>query len=205
MKLIRALFLFAMAAGGFLALHGTTSTSAGDQKPYLTFGIAIASIEEGARIFTPIRLLPFDHPESYGHEFPNALQLHQSEVDTLVFLGEKLGYGLRTTLIRYPMDPATEWKYPAFQYPQLQKAKSASVKTLKLAESPIPGLKLVLFVDRFPLCFIVDTRSLTLQQRGMKRATAMGLDMTRKHFLEGLAKTGKSVPERGNWIVIYKG
>jgi hypothetical protein len=36
-------------------------------KPIIPFGIFLGSVEEGARIFTPVRLLPFEHPESKGH------------------------------------------------------------------------------------------------------------------------------------------
>ena len=62
-----------------------------DSGSYATIGLFIAGIEEGARIFTPIRLLPFEHPESEGPEFPNALQLHESEYETLVWLGQQAG------------------------------------------------------------------------------------------------------------------
>jgi hypothetical protein len=44
---------------------------------YLTFGIFIGKIEEGARIFTPVRLLPFGHPEALNHEFPTETQLYR--------------------------------------------------------------------------------------------------------------------------------
>ena len=57
------------------------------QPRYAPVGLFIGAIEEGARIFTPIRLLPFDHPEAQGHQFPNALALHRSEFDLLVALG----------------------------------------------------------------------------------------------------------------------
>ena len=83
-------------------------------RPFLPVGVFIAPIEEGARIFTPVRLLPFDHPEALGHEFPNALQLHGTEFDTLVLLGSHAGLGLAATLQRYPRQPDAAWPYPGF-------------------------------------------------------------------------------------------
>lgn len=60
---------------------------------YLTTGIFIASIEEGARIFTLARLLPFGHPEALTHQFPTVLQLHGGEDQVLLVIG--LAAGLR--------------------------------------------------------------------------------------------------------------
>jgi hypothetical protein len=37
-----------------------------------------------------------------------------------------------------------------------------------------------------PLAFLLDTRFLTLEQRGMSRPTTMGLDLTRAQLLERL-------------------
>ncbi|HEU5218992.1 MAG TPA: hypothetical protein VFU23_10045, partial [Gemmatimonadales bacterium] len=57
-------------------------------KPYLLIGLFFGQVEEGARVFTPARLLPLDHPEALGHQFPTLLQLHGSEFPALLWLGE---------------------------------------------------------------------------------------------------------------------
>jgi hypothetical protein len=61
---------------------------------YVTTGIFIASIEEGARIFTPTRLLPFGHPEALTHEFPTVQQFHGGEDQVLLIIGQAAGLGL---------------------------------------------------------------------------------------------------------------
>src|SRR5512140_2920330 len=86
---------------------------------YLTTGIFIGAIEEGARIFTPVRLLPFDHPEALGHQFPTVLQLHRDEDRLLILLGQHAGLRLSATLQRYPKQPDTVWPYANFQSPPL--------------------------------------------------------------------------------------
>ena len=161
-------------------------------------------MEEGARVFTPTRLLPFDHPEALGHQFPTALELHQLEYEMLVFIGEKIGLKLQTTLQRYPTQPISVWKYPDFEVPPVEDVREAGTLSFEARTSPIPGLQVVAYKDRFPLSFIVDTRHLTLEERGMKRATAMGLDVTRAQFLDGLTKTGLRIPDHGTWIVIFR-
>lgn len=84
-------------------------SQAASAQTYLTTGILIGAIEEGARIFTPARLLPFNHPEALGHEFPTALQLHRDEDRLLVQLGQHAGLRLSATLQRYPTQPDTLW------------------------------------------------------------------------------------------------
>jgi hypothetical protein len=193
------LALASVAAG----LAGS-STGHGVSKPYLTFGIFIGKMEEGARVFTPTRLLPFNHPEALGHQFPTALELHESEYDILVFIGEKVGLKLETTLERYPTQPVKTWKYPAFQIPPVEEISRADTLSFDAKTSPIPGLRVVAYKDRFPLSFIVDTRRLTLEERGMERATSMGLDITRAQFLDGLTSVGSRTPAHGTWIVIFR-
>jgi hypothetical protein len=173
-------------------------------KPFVTCGIFIGKIEEGARVFTPTRLLPFNHPEVLGHQFPTALELHQSEYDILVFIGEKIGLKLQTTLERYPTQLISAWKYPDFEVPPVEEVRHADTLSFDPKTSPIPGLRVVAYKDRFPLSFIVDTRHLTLDERGMKRATSMGLDLTRAQFLDGLTKIGLRIPDHGTWIVIFR-
>lgn len=197
----RVCFLLLIAILLISPSQGVSATV--DAKPFVTFGIFIGRIEEGARIFTPARLLPFEHPESLNHEFPNALQLHEREYEMLVLVGEKIGLKLGTTLQRYPQQPSPKWHYPEFAMPPLEDVKSARVKRLSARRSPIAGLRAVVFRDRFPLCFIVDTRHLTLKQRNMNRATSMGLDMSRSQFLAGLASASAFIPEKDTWILIF--
>ena len=159
------------------------------RKPYIPFGIFFGRIEEGARIFTPIRLLPFQHPESEGHQFPNALQLFGTEFETILWLGHQAGYELRSTLQRYPKEPSTEWPYTEFsQLPDTSTLRSTVCIRRSGGEAPLKGLRAVLFVDRIPICFIVDTRNLTLEERGMTRPSSMGLDINRSDFLGALNK-----------------
>ena len=173
-------------------------------KPYLTFGLFIGKIEEGARIFTPVRFLPFDHPESLGHQFPTALELHQSEAEVLLHIGKVAGLRLAATLQRYPKQPIAEWKYPAFSMPPWKAVQAADTIEFAATTAAIPGLSVVVFSDRFPLAFIVDTRALTLEERGMKLATTMGLDLDRAQFLHGLTETASRIPAAGVHIVLFR-
>lgn len=173
-------------------------------KPYITFGIFIGKIEEGARIFTPVRLLPFNHPEAGGHDFPTVERFHHKEYEVLVLLGEKVGLKLEATLQRYPTAPVAEWWYPEFQIPPAEEVKNAEVKIVDSRKFPIPGLRVVVYKERFPLCFIIDTRRLSLEERGMKRATTSGLDITRQQLLQGLAEISSWFPPEGCYIVIFK-
>ncbi len=173
-------------------------------KPVVPVGLFIGKIEEGARIFTPIRLLPFEHPESEAHEFPNALQLHQSEYEALVWLGELIGLRLAATLQRYPGPPAAQWWYDEFEEVPVGKIKGATAHHKNSKASSVPGLRAVVFYEEVPICFIVDTRGLTLQERGMDRPTTMGLDMTRAQFLAGLVEAGSSLPNERVSIVTFE-
>ncbi len=200
-KSAHGFFLFSMISILILSYVSGLSTP---QKPYLAFGIFIGKIEEGARIFTPARLLPLEHPEAFGHDFPTVLRFHQKEYEILLFLGEKVGLKLKATLQRYPRQPVAEWEYPNFKIPPAEEIKSAEIKRLDPAKSPIPGLRVVAFQDGGPICFIVDTRDLTLKARGMKRSTAMGLDVTRQQFLEGLNEINSWFPAYDSLVVIFQ-
>jgi hypothetical protein len=194
----RRLVLLPSILIGFLLAPGGMAQA---QEP-LVFGIFIGSIEEGARIFSPVRLLPFDHPDADNHEFPNPLVNHTSEVEALVHIGEQTGLRLRATLLRYPQPPVEEWPYPEFGPPPLDCIQSAKVEPVA-TEAALPGLRVLAIRDGRPLAFIVDTRGLTLRQRQMQRATSMGLDLTRAEFL---ARLGDSVPAgrgAGCQILVY--
>jgi hypothetical protein len=184
-----------------MSQHGRSSAP---QKPYLTFGIFIGKIEEGARVFTPARLLPLEHPEALGHDFPTVLKFHQKEYEMLLFIGEKVGLKLKATLQRYPRQPVAEWWYPNFKIPPAEEIRSAEIKKVDPARSPIPGLSVVAYQAGRPICFIVDTRELSLEARGMKRPTAMGLDLTREQFLEGLREISSWFPASDSFVVIFQ-
>ena len=171
---------------------------------FLTCGIFIGMIEEGARVFTPSRFLPFDHPEALGHEFPTALELHPSECDILVFIGQKIGLRLQATLQRYPKQPSTKWSYPDFERPSLDEVRRADTLSFDSRISTIPELRVVAYRDRFPLSFIVDTRNLSLEERGMKQATTMGLDINRSQLLDAFSVIASRIPAHGSWIVILR-
>ena len=173
-------------------------------KPFLPFGIFLGSVEEGARIFTPVRLLPFEHPESKGHQFPNALQLFGTEFQTTLWLGHLAGYEFSATLSRYPMEPSPEWPYPEFsQLPDTTALRSVMIFHRPKSDAPLKGLRAVLFVNREPVGYIVDTRNLTLEERGMSRATSMGLDISRAEFLASLRKANTFLDGRDTAVVIF--
>jgi hypothetical protein len=175
----------------------------GLQERTVPVGLFIGAIEEGARIFTPVRLLPFEHPDSEGHEFPNALVLHRSEVELLVDLGDRIGLSLRTTLERYPRLPVEEWAYVGFDTPP---AIGASARPVEASDpAALPGLHAAYFRDGRLIAFIVDTRGMTLEERGMTRPTSMGLDLTRAEFLEMLGRTADQYAPAGDIVVTFPG
>ena len=141
----------------------------GAQEPkHLPVGLFIGSIEEGARIFTPVRLR------------------------------------LAATLQRYPRPPIDEWIYQGFAPPPA--ARLASGRVIVQSEPPpLPGLRVAAFLGDTPLAFIVDTRGLSLEERGMQRATSMGLDITRAEFLSLLQRARQGAGEGGPVIVVYRG
>lgn len=192
---------FAVAILG--AVSGATAQST-RAPAYLTTGIFIGAIEEGARIFTPARLLPFDHPEALGHQFPTVLQLHRDEDRLLILLGHHAGLRLSATLQRFPTQPDTLWPYASFQSPPLAAIQSVLPTARSAAEAPLPGLRAVAYMDRFPLAFIVDTRGMTLAERHMQQATTMGLDITRAQLIAALRDAARNVPTTGPAILLYQ-
>lgn len=189
LRLLAAITLLATAGGATAFKSAAPGPS---QHKIAPVGLFIASIEEGARIFTPVRLLPFDHPDAEGHEFPNALQLHRSEYDALVWLGGQVGLRLSATLQRYPKAPAEEWWLEGFDEIPVGEIRAAPVERLPRSEAPIPGLRAVAIHEGRAICFIVDTRGLSLEERGMERPATMGLDMTRAEFLAGLDQVARA-------------
>lgn len=187
-----------------IALVSMLTEASTAQEKYAPVGLFIGSIEEGARIFTPARLLPFEHPEALGHEFPTAQQLYGSEFPALLWLGEQAGYRLWPTLQRYPTEPSPDWPYPSFRPPPGDSLlETAEVIRRPTAESVLPGLRAALFEGDALVLFIVDTRNMSLADRGMGRATAMGLDVTRAEFLEALAQVETDAPGTGLRAVIF--
>jgi hypothetical protein len=76
--------------------------------------------------------------------------------------------------------------------------------TRPAGEAPLPGLRAVAYLDRFPLAFIVDTRGMSLAERHMQPATTMGLDITRAQFIAALLDAARAVPAAGPAILVYQ-
>lgn len=170
---------------------------------YLTTGLFIAAIEEGARIFTPVRLFPFDHPEAMGHEFPTVGQLHGGEDQVLLIIGQAAGLRLGATLQRYPTQPDSLWPYAPFRPPPVSEIRAAAGISRSAADAPLPGLRALAVMDRCPISFIVDTRGLSLADRHMRHATAMGLDLSRADFLAALTRAAEAAPATGAAVIVY--
>ncbi len=200
----RGLHTLAVAALAVLLAAKPAIMNVGQREPYAPIGLFFGSIEEGARIFTPTRFLPFDHPEALGHQFPTVLQLHGSEFPLLLWLGEQAGYRLWPTLERYPTAPATDWPYRGFrQPPDTIALRGARVERRARTEAPLPGLRAALFDGPALVAFIVDTHRLSLAERGMARATSMGLDLTRAEFLARVQRGAPANRAAGFSLVLY--
>lgn len=172
--------------------------------PYVAVGLFFGAIEEGARIFTPTRLLPLQHPEAGGHQFPTAQRLHGPEFPLLVWLGDQVGMRLSPTLQRYPTEPAPDWPYTAFRPPPDTSAlRRARVLRRPRSEATVPGLRAVLFDGPDVVAFLVDTRGVSLAERGMERATAMGLDLSRARLLERMRAARPTAGEPGLMAVVF--
>ena len=167
---------------------------------YVPIGLFFGAIEEGARIFTPVRLLPLEHPESMHHDFPTLLQLHATEFPLLVWLGNRVGFKLWPTLERYPTLPSTDWPYPEFRAPpdsiQLNQARVAHRSA---SDAPLPGLRAVVFDGSGLVAFIVDTRGISLAARHMTRTTSMGIEINRADFLRALQR---AAPRSGTGLEV---
>ena len=173
-------------------------------RPYLPIGLFFASVEEGARIFTPVRLLPLDDPESLGHDFPTLQQLAGTEFQSLLWLGSQAGLRLWATLERYPREPTPAWPYRAYrQPPDSAQLRAARIEHRPKNAAPLPGLRAVLYSGGALMSFIVDTRGLTLAERGMRSPTSMGLDIGRGAFLAALGRASALVPASGLRAVIF--
>lgn len=193
------LILLALISIDIPTVSGGTSTA----KPFLPIGVFIAPIEEGGRIFTPVRFFPLEHPESAGHQFPNALQLRGTELDALVLLGDHAGLGLWATLRRYPQQPDPKWPYVEFTEPPVEALRHAIVVHREASAAPLPGLRAAAFYRGALVAFIEDTRGWSLKERGMTEPTTMGLDMSRASFLEGIHRARPPEAEKDAIIVVY--
>lgn len=180
------------------ALASATETHAQEREPLL-FGIYLGAPELGERIFSAVRMFPVDHPEALGHEYPTASRFHRREVDILLRLGETVGLDLYATLMRHPAYPADDWPYEDFAPPP--QALLSSRDTV-LVSAPAPGVRVAAYLDGTPLAFLIDTRDLTLEQRGMSRPTSSGLDIGREEFVGAFYRTGEELPS-GAWIVVF--
>ncbi len=197
--------LIAAFAIAHLAAPGLSEAQSQAGRRYAPIGLFIGAIEEGARIFTPARLLPREHPEALGHDFPTVQQLHATEYPLLLWLGERVGLRLGPTLQRYPAEPDSLWPYQGLEAPPDTAAlRDAPVRRRPRREAPIPGLRASVYDGAELVAFIVDTRGLSLEERGMTRPTSMGLDVTRREFLERV-ETASSALDRGFSVVLWDG
>lgn len=69
----------------------------------------------------------------------------------------------------------------------------------------IPGLRALAVFQGFPICFIVDTRNLSLGERHMRVPTTMGLDINREDFLNGMQGAMQGIRKSDVVIVIFDG
>ncbi|RMH11559.1 MAG: hypothetical protein D6701_14890 [Gemmatimonadetes bacterium] len=193
------------------ALWGTTGCAPRAVSPDVTvarespvFCVSLGSVEEGARMMTPGRLLPFDHPDAHDHEFPNPAQLWRGEVDALVAMGRHAGLDLRATLLRYPRPPADDWPYTEFRAPPAEAIVACdTVRRFPRSAAPLPGLRVVAVIDGAPVAYILDTRGMTLEERGMSRPTTMGLDIDRATMLRALDAVRQMAADVDDAIVVY--
>jgi hypothetical protein len=122
----------------------------------------------------------------------------------LLLLGQRAGLLLGVTLERYPTQPDTLWPYAPFSPPPTTVFDTVHTVVRPAEAVPLPGLRAVAYLDRFPLAFIVDTRGFSLAERHMARATAMGLDVTRAELLSALARASEAVVPTGAAILVYR-
>jgi hypothetical protein len=160
MRRIQRAVLIVAAALWLPAAPAASQTEAA--KPYAPVGLFFGAIEEGARIFTPARLLPFEHPDALGHEFPT---------------------------VRPPPDTTALHR--------------AVVSRHLRAVAPLPGLRAALFDGSQLVAFLVDTRGLSLAERGMSRPTSMGLDVARVEFLRRVTSAAPPLGSSGLVAVIW--
>jgi len=172
------------------------------EKDFIPIGFTLGDLTLGERVITFHRLLPFDHPETQGHQFPTATVFTKKEVEIFMHLGNQIGWNLYATLWRHPATPVDDWMYP--DYPELPLAKIKELAIVKpKSPPPLKGLKAVCFLNNEPVIYIIDTRGITLAERGMQRATAGGIDMTRREFLDKLREAQKE-SSGSDGIIIYK-
>ena len=89
------------------------------------------------------------------------------------------------------------------EFPDTVELRTVPVIHRRGVDPPLPGLRAVLYGNRRPILFIVDTRGLTLAARGMQSPTTMGLDLTRAQRLEALTRGARVVPEAGLGALIF--
>lgn len=179
---------------------GRESGKAHAVAPFLPVGIYLGSPEEGARVLTAVRLYPEGHPDALGHEYPTAFGLHRSEVELLIRMGRLVRLELYATLMRHPAPPAEEWEYGGFSPPP---PAILDAEAVEAGPRPIPGLRVVAYLDGEPLAYLVDTRGMSLEERGMERGTSSGLDIPRTTFVAALETAGQGFPT-GAWLAVFE-
>ncbi len=173
---------------------------------FIPVGLFLGSPEEGARMLSAVRLLPRDHRDSRGEQFPLVSTFSKDEVDALLLLGDAAGFDFGPTLDQFPLEPLNNWRYRDFRPPPVSDLEIAKRIFLDSSDAPFHGLVAAAFHDGNPVCFLVDTRSLSLRARDMRRPNELGLDIRRSRFLDGLDRvaTAAHVGRRGDFVVVYE-
>ena len=128
----------------------------------------------------------------------------EAEDQVLLIIGQAAGLRLGATLQRYPTQPDTLWPYSPFAPPPVAEIRAAPVILRPSADAPLPGLRALAVIDRFPISFIVDTRGLSLDDRHMRQPTTMGLDLSRAEFVSGVARAAEAAPAAGAAVIVYQ-
>lgn len=183
----RQFFLVALGLALLTATIPSAAQPDSSSAAYLPVGVYLGDISEGARIITFIRLFPVGHPMAEEHTYPTASVLHRTEVELLIHMGRQLDFNLYATLNRFPDPPTGEWQWPEFEPPPVEVLTGGESGPFP-DEVAIPGLVALACLNRGPLAYLVDTRDLTLEERGMERATSSGLDMSRDIFEQELRR-----------------
>lgn len=155
--------------------------SFGQDCEYAPIQITLGDLVKGERVITFVRLFPPDHEYAEGHAYQTAGSLHQAEVNTFLYLDSLIGWNLYATLYRHPTLPVADWAFPDFSENPTALVREAKVDYEK-GQPLIPGLKVLAFINGCPVALIFDFREVSLSARGMPRAVASGLDMSRDKF-----------------------
>lgn len=168
---------------------------------YLPIGFSLGDVSFGERIITFHRLFPVNHPEAKGHVFPTATQYSKNEVEVLLHLGEQIGWNLYSTLYRHPTYPSDSILFPEFNILPVERIKQLDV--VSSSNPALAGLKVACFLDGNLVAYILDTRGVPLEARGIRRPVAGGYDMPRDEFISRINESLKST-QKTDVIIVFQ-